>query len=133
MGETGEVSQAQVKLGWLGGKYGMFVGSHRGRAPKDADELRQYIEKKTTPAELARLKVKSVDELFTSPSDGKPFKMVTYAKLPAMMKGQPPPPPPVVFYEEIGQAGTRAVAYLGGNTRTVDEATLKTMLPAGGR
>lgn len=132
-GQTGEVSQVQSNLAWLGSKYGMFVSAHRGRSPKDLDELRKFVENTTTADELARLKVSRVDELFTSPRDGKPLKMVSYAKLPGMTKGQPPPPPPAVLYEEVGLDGNRAVAYLGGNTRTVDEATLKTMLPAGSR
>jgi hypothetical protein len=131
--QTGEVSPVQSNLGWLGSQYGMFVSSHRGRPPKNDEEFRKYIEKTATPQELDRLKAKSVDELFTSPRDGKPFKMVTYAKLPGLTKGQPPPAPPVVLYEEAGQGGKFAVAYLGGNTQTVDQATLRSLLPTGGR
>ena len=129
-GQTGEVSQVQSNLGWLGTKYGMFVSAHRGRTPKNIDEFRKYIEKKTTAAEMERLKVKSVEELFVSSQDGKPFKFITYSKLPPLVGGQPPP---VVFHEEIGQDGQRAIAYLGGNTQTVDEATLQSLLPAGSR
>jgi len=123
----------QSNLGWLGSKYGMFVGAHRGRPPKNLDEFRKFVEKQITPAEYERLKAKSVDELFTSPRDGKPFKMVVYTKLPAMTAGQPPPPPPVVFHEEIGQEGSLAVAYLGGNTKTLDQAQLKSLLPGNSR
>jgi hypothetical protein len=130
-GQTGgEVSQVQSNLGWLGSKYAMFVGSHRGRAPKNIDEFRQYVEKKTTSQELERLKVKSVDELFISPRDGKPVKMITYSKLPAFVGGQPPP---VVFHEEAGKDGKLTIVYLGGNTQTVDAADLQTLLPVGGR
>ncbi len=127
---TGEIAPVQSNLGWLGSKYGMFVSAHRGRPPKNIDEFEQFVEKKTTTAELDRLKVKSTDELLVSPRDGKPFKIVTYSKLPPFVGGQPPP---VVFYEEVGQDGQRAIAYLGGNTQTVDEATLKSLLPAGSR
>jgi hypothetical protein len=127
-GQTGEVSPVQANLSWLGNKYGMFVSSHGGRTPKNVDEFRKYIEKKTTAAELERLKAKNVGELFVSPRDGKPLRMITYSKLPALAGGQPPP---VVFHEEVGQQGNRAIVYLGGSTQTVDEATLQTLLPKG--
>lgn len=126
---SGPISQAQTNLGWLGSMYGMFVGAHRGRTPKNVDELRQFIEGRISAEELARLNAADAGKLFVSPNDGKPFKMVSYAKL-------PPPeldkPPPVVFYEEVGIDGKKAVAFLGGGTRIVDEATLQTMLPAAG-
>jgi hypothetical protein len=120
----------QSNLAWLGGKYGMFVSSHRGRPPKNMDEFRKFVAMKTTSAELERLKVKSPDELFVSPRDGKTFKIITYSKLPPYVGGQAPP---IVFYEEVGQDGQRAIAYLGGNTQTVDETTLQSLLPAGSR
>lgn len=124
------MSQVQTNLGWLGSKYARFVSSYSGRPPKNLDEFRKYVEKKTTAAELERLKVKNAGELFHSPRDGKPLKMVTYTRLPPLVAGQPSP---VVFYEEVGQDGKRAIAYLGGNTQTVDEATLQSLLPAASR
>ena len=68
-----------------------------------------------------------MSELFVSPRDGKPFAMVSYDKLPPLAGGEPPP---VVLYETEGQNGERAIAFLGGGTRTVDEAELQKMLPA---
>jgi hypothetical protein len=127
---SGQVSQAQTNLGWLGSMYGMFVGQHRGRTPKNIDELRQFIERQISAEELARLNVADAGKLFISPRDGKPFKMVSYAKLPPPVLDEPPP---VVFYEEVGVGGNKAVAFLGGGTKIVDDATLRTMLPAGGQ
>jgi len=128
--QTGPVAQEQSNLSWLGSKYGMFVGSHRGRTPKSIDEFKKFVEKKTKAAELERLKVKDVNELFISPRDGKPFKMVNHAKLPPLVGGQPPP---IVFYEEVGHDGKRSIAYLGGNTQTIENSALQSLLPAEGR
>jgi hypothetical protein len=126
-GQTGPVAQEQTNLGWLGSAYGMFIGAHRGRTPKNVDEFRKFVEKRMSPEELTRLKVAKAGDLFVSPRDGKPFQMVAYAKLPPLAAGEPPP---IVFYEQVGKDGERAIAYLGGGTRTVDEPTLQKMLPA---
>lgn len=124
--QTGEVSQVQTNLSWLGSMYGMYISQNAGEAPKSIDDLRKYVAKKASQERLARLGVASVEELFTSPRDGKPFTLVTYAKL-------PPPgtaPPPIVLYETVGQDSQRAVAFLGGGTDTVDENKLSELLPA---
>jgi len=125
--QSGPVAQEQVNLAWLGHMYGMYISQNKGDAPKTIDDLRKFVEKRANADLLARLKVTSVGELFVSPRDGKPFEMVTYAKLPSRTGGEPPP---IVFYEELGKDGQRAIALLGGGTRTVDENELLTMLPA---
>lgn len=125
--KSGPVAQEQTNLGWLGSMYGMFVGQHRGRTPKNIDEFRKFVELRIKPDQLARLKVAKADDLFVSPRDGKPFQMVAYSKLTPPAIGQPPP---IVFYEQVGENGQRAVAFLGGGTRQVDEATLQNLLPA---
>jgi hypothetical protein len=109
--------------------YGMYISQNGGQAPKTIDDLRAYVAKKTSPAELARLKVTSVDALFTSPADGKPFALVSYSKLPAPGAV----PPPIVLYEAVGKDGRRAVAYLGGATESVEESRLSQLLPAGAK
>ena len=125
-----EVSQVHTNLGWLGRKYGMYVGQNKGQTPKTVDDLRKFVEKNTKPEELSRLGVADAGQLFVSPRDRKPFRMISYAKLPPPVMGEPPP---LVLYEEVGQAGKRAVAYLGGGTDELEEATLQTLLPAGKR
>jgi hypothetical protein len=127
---TGEVSPVQTNLSWLGSMYGMYIGTHKGESPKTIDDLRKFVERKTSAEQLARLKVANVSELFVSPRDGKRFVMISYAKLPAPIGGEPAP---VVLYEAAGQGGMRAVAYLGGGTGELDEAELKSMLPTGKR
>lgn len=125
--KTGPIAQEQTNLGWLGSMYRQYIGQNKGLAPKSVDELRKFVEKTTTAEQLARLKVSNAGELFTSPRDGKPFAMVPYDKLPATAAGAPPP---VVLYEAQGQNGQRAVAFLGGGTKSVDETELQKMLPA---
>jgi hypothetical protein len=104
----------------------MFISQQQGHAPKTIDELRKFVEAKTTTEQLGRLKVASAGELFVSPRDNKPFVMVSYDKFPAFAGGQPPP---VILYEAAGQNGQRSVAFLGGNTRTLDDNELQKLLP----
>jgi hypothetical protein len=125
--KSGPVAQEQTNLAWLGHMYGMYISQNKSEAPKTIEDLRKFVEKRTNPDVLARLKVANVGELFVSPRDGKPFVLVSYAKLPPMAVGQPPP---VVLYEADGQNGQRAVAFLGGNTQTMDETELQHLLPA---
>jgi len=126
--KSGPIAQEQTNLSWLGSMYGMYMSENKGRPPKTTDELRKFLEKTTSPERLTHLKVASINDLFISPRDGKPFAMVSYDKLPAVTAGRPSP---VVFYEVQGQNGQRAVAFLGGGTRSVDENELQKMLPAG--
>ena len=129
-GQKGEVSQVQTNLAWLGNMYGKYIGQHKGETPKTIDDFRKFVESKTSAEQLARLKVANVNELFISPRDGKPFRMVSYEKIPAHAGGEPPP---VVLYEEAGQGSERIVVYLGGGTGRLDDAKLQSMLPAGKR
>ena len=126
-GQVEGVSQVHTSLGWLGSMYAMYAAQNQGSTPKTMDDLRKFVEKKTTAEQLARLKVANVGELFVSSRDGKPFAVVAYATLPAPAAGQPPP---VVLYESVGQGGRRAIAYLGGATDTIDETQLPKLLPA---
>lgn len=123
--DGGEVAPVQTNLGWLGSMYGMYISQNGGNAPKSIDDLRKFVAKKATSEQLAQFNVANVEELFISPRDGKPFALVTYAKLPPPGIG----PPPIVLYESEGQDGQHAVAFLGGITETVDENRLSELLP----
>jgi hypothetical protein len=125
-----EVSPVHKNLGWLGSQYARYVGQNQGQTPKTLEELQKFVQENTSPEELSRLGLADARELFVSPRDGKPFRMVSYAKLPPPAMGEPSP---VVLYEEAGQDGKRAVAYLGGGTDELDEATLQKSLPAAKR
>lgn len=124
--EPAELGDVQVRLARLGNLYGIYIGQHSGRSPQSMEAFKKFAEERTTPDVLARLELSSVDELFVSPRDGQPFEMVTYRGHPPV----PPPgdPPPLVFYEQQGKDGERAVAFLGGGTQFVAEATLQNML-----
>jgi hypothetical protein len=128
--ESGPIAQEQTNLAWLGSMYARYIGANQGKPPQAIDELKKFVAGRTTPDELTRLKVASVDELFISPRDGRPFEMVTYKQLPPPEGGAPAP---VVLYEAVGQNGQRAVAFPGGNTGTVSESDLTQFLPAGSR
>jgi hypothetical protein len=123
---TGPIAQEQTNLSWLSSKYGMYISQQGGRAPKTIDDLRKFVEATTTTEQLSRLKVAKAGDLFISPRDGKPFAMVSYDKFPPPVAGQPPP---IVLYETVGQNGQRSIAFLGGDTQTVDESELQKMLP----
>jgi hypothetical protein len=125
--QSGPIAQEQTNLGWLGTMYRQYIGENKGHAPKSVDELQKFVEKATTAEQLTHLKVANAKELFVSPRDGKPFGMVSYGKMPATVAGTPPP---IVLYEAQGQNGQRAVAFLGGGTKSVDESELQKMLPA---
>jgi hypothetical protein len=125
--QSGPVAQEQTNLSWLGSMYRTYVVQNQGRPPKNLDELRKFVEAKTTTEQLARLKVANPGELFVSPRDGKPFAMVSYAKVPDPAAGSPPP---VVLYEVEGQNGERAVSFLGGGTKSVDETEFRQLVPA---
>ena len=124
--ETGPIAQEQTNLSWLGSMYAMYIGAHQGQPPQTIDELRKFVSERTSAAELSRLKVNDVNQLFLSPRDGKPFAMVNYKKLPPREGGEPSP---VVLYEAFGQGGQRAVAFLGGGTQVVNEGELPKLLP----
>lgn len=123
---SGPLAQEKTNLSWLGQMYGRYISQNQGQTPKTVDDLRKFVEKKTDAERLTHLKVATVGELFVSPRDGKPFKMVSYDKLPQMVAGEPPP---VVLYETEGKNGSRAIAFLGGVTRYVDDAEFQKLLP----
>jgi hypothetical protein len=125
--KTGPIAQEQTNLCWLGSMYGMYISQNHGKAPKTIDDLHKFVEKTTNAEKLARLKVGSVNELFVSPRDNKPFALVSYDKFPAPSGGNANP---IVLYEVDGQSGQHAVALLGGGTKTVDENELKSLLAA---
>jgi hypothetical protein len=105
--------------------YGTYISQNGGNTPKSLDDLKKFVSKKATAERLTALGVGNVDELFNSPRDGKPFVLVSHAKL-------PPPgtsPPPVVLYEAEGKGGQRAVAFLGGITEMMDDSRFSQLVP----
>jgi hypothetical protein len=110
----------EARLGRLGLSYGLYAGDHDGTPPQNIEELRRYVERTTSSVQLTALKATNVDELFASPRDGQPYKMIKLPRLPSPIGGQPRP---VVLYEQFGQQGKRYVAYLGGGVEEIDAET----------
>jgi len=85
-----------------------------GHVPRDEQELKQTIAK--LPMNLDKLKVRSIDELFTSERDGQPL-VVVYG--PTNIESD------VVVYEKTGVNGKRMVGHRIGMVEEVDDAELK--------
>lgn len=113
-----------MHLSRLGLWYGTFTGQNRGRPPTTIKQLKEYGQQSLSPERLAARHATSIDELFVSPRDGLPYKMVNYSRLPAFSED-----PVVVFYEQKGQDGIRRVALLGGGSLAFDEERLRKLVP----
>jgi hypothetical protein len=112
------------RLGQLGLWYAMCVGQNKGKPPKSADQVKAFGARRITSEELAAFGVANIDELFVSPRDGLPYKLVEYKRLPP-----PSGDPVVVFYEHTSQNGIRRAALLGGGSLECDDATLARLVP----
>jgi hypothetical protein len=119
-------AQEQSNLKPLATLYGQFIGQHRGQPPADEAQFKQFITSKGKDL-LRSFNVSSVDELFVSSRDGKPY-VVLYGA--AATKGPPGPAgSPVVAYEQEGVGGKRFVASSMGAVEEVDEARFKQLVP----
>jgi len=104
--------------------YGRYVAQHRGQPPADEAQFKQFLNS-INPSELAAFQVNSVESLFVSPRDGKPY-VIVYGH-----SRQRPAPgaSPVIAYEQEGKGGKRLVANALGAVEEVDQARLKQLLP----
>jgi hypothetical protein len=117
----------EARLSRLGLSYGLYTGSHEGRPPSNLDELRQHVGESITKEQLGALGVTNVEELFVSPRDSKPYKIIALPHLPAPVPGQQPP---VVLYEQVGLKGKHYVARVGGAVEEVDEERFQQLVSA---
>ncbi len=105
--------------------YGQYLGSHRGQAPVNEQELREFLE---TMSESERQKqgITDISKFFQSPRDGQPY-VVRYG----VQLGAPGPDgAPWVAHEKTGQAGKRFIAFSTGQMDEVDEAKFQAILSA---
>jgi hypothetical protein len=88
----------------------LYVSAGRtlGHSPKDEVEFKKYAQEKGGGF-LERLNIGSVDDLFISSRDGKPF-VIVYGKRPS----------DVVLYEAEGVNGSRMVGYDIGQVRELN-------------
>lgn len=105
--------------------YGQFIASHRGTPPANEAEFREHLNA-TWDSIKEFHQVKSVDELFISNRDKKPY-VVLYG----IVNGPPGPGgQPVIAYEQVGVSGKRFIASSLGAIEEVDEAKFKQMVPS---
>jgi hypothetical protein len=99
-----------------------FAASKLGHRPANEGELKSFIAANASQM-IESLHVSSVDELFVSERDGKPF---------VVLYGEPPKGASrdVIAYEQAGVAGNRLVGYSLGMTQEVDEQQLAQIIPA---
>ena len=105
--------------------YGQYLGQHRGQPPANEQEFRKYIEA-LGKERLASMQVKTVDELFLSSRDGKPY-VILYGAV--SKTGAELPFTTVVAYEQEGKGGKRFIARMSGAVEEVDEANFKQLVP----
>jgi hypothetical protein len=109
----GEQVERQSNLQAIAAYYSQFLAHHRGQLPANEEEFKKFIQAKG--GEALEYKGLSVDELFISSRDGKPF-VVKY-------RGDKSwPLPDVVAYEQEGDDGLRhGATSVGEYTVIADE------------
>ena len=94
--------------------YGQFRASHRGDPPRNEKEFKDFIAKEHQQV-LSNTGVASVEELFTSKRDGKPYVIKYLSTKDWPLEG-------MIAYEQDGAGGSRQVANdLGGTSELTDE------------
>jgi hypothetical protein len=102
----------------------LFYGSATsalGRAPANEAELKKFIEKQGAAA-VASLKLASIDKLFVSERDGKPY-VVMYGPRPKGAAAD------LAAYEQDGVDGKRLVGFTLGAVQEVDEQRFRELVP----
>jgi hypothetical protein len=98
--------------------YGRFTGRHRGQAPANEKEFRDYLE--GINSDVVK-RIGGVDQLLISERDHKPY-VVLYGKEAQKSNG-------VVAYEQEGVGGKRFVADSLGVVEELDEEQFKARVP----
>ncbi len=118
------VDEAQVKV--LGILYGKFLGTTRGRAPKDQQQFVDYLNSNRPSWEKI---VDSPEQLLTSPRDGQPF-VVLYGEA---YKGQPNSATPWMAYERDGFDGKKQLINIRGAVSEMDAAEISSLFSVEGQ
>ncbi len=106
--------------------YGQYIGQHRGQVPPNEEAFRKFVEQEA-PKMKGQFTFSTIEELFVSPRDGKPYKIL-YGE--AAKKGPPGPDgSPLIAYEQQGQGGRRWIASAMGAIEEVDETRFKQLVP----
>ncbi len=118
------VDEAHLKV--LGILYGKFLGSTRGRAPKDQQQFVNYLNSKRPSWEKI---VDSPQQLLTSPRDGKPF-VVLYGEA---YRRQPNSVTPWMAHEQEGLDGKQQVISIRGSVKEMDSAEVASLFSVEGK
>jgi hypothetical protein len=107
--------------------YTEFRGAHQGRAPKDAQELKEWA-KGLKKDKLTSRGIENLDDAFVSPRDKQPYVLVR----PEAAKPGPGGRPAMLWvYEKTGVGGKRMGANPMGYAFEMDEEAFKKVLPGG--
>jgi hypothetical protein len=120
--DSDEVEQ-QPNLRAIAAYYSQFLAHHRGQLPANEEEFKKFIQAKG--GEALSYKGLTIDELFTSSRDGKPF-VVKYRDVKSW------PLPEVVAYEQEGDDGVRHGATSVGEYTVISDEEFRSgkTLPA---
>jgi hypothetical protein len=100
--------------------YNDFRAGHQGKAPRDAQELKDWA-KNLKKEELTNRGIEDLDKVFVSPRDNQPYVLVK----PEAPMGPRGTPPMVWVYEKTGVDGKRMAAGAMGNAFEMDEDQFK--------
>jgi hypothetical protein len=123
--ENQSAEREQSNLKPLAVFYGQYLGQHRSQLPPNEQEFKKFLNS-LAKDRLTSMQVKSVDEMFVSPRDGKPY-VVLYGTASKTSAGLPFTT--VVAYEQEGKGGKRFIARMSGAVEEVDEANFKQLVP----
>jgi hypothetical protein len=123
--ENQSAEREQSNLKPLAVFYGQYLGQHRGQPPANEQDFKKFLEAMGKDR-LASMQVKSVDELFVSPRDGKPY-VILYGSV--SKSGAELPSTTVIAYEQAGKGGKRFIARILGAVEEIDEAKFKELVP----
>ena len=118
--EDAAIERSQFKtltLAYLG-----FQSANKGKIPKSEEEFRQYIDRGI--GDKLRSQSLTLDEIFISPRDGKPFVFVTRENITKANRR-------VIGYEQEGIDGRRYLSDRSGAVMDVSEDEFQRMTASG--
>ncbi len=119
--ETGpDVDYSKVRM--MTGFYEGYLSQHRGQPPASEQAFRDYLNGKQENLQKAGI---TVDEMFTSPRDGRALQWV-YGKTPPLLKQNNMT---CYAYEAEPVAGKRLVIGGRGMSVEIDESQFQTLFP----
>ncbi|MEM8945140.1 MAG: hypothetical protein AAGD11_08150 [Planctomycetota bacterium] len=111
--------QTRILMSLLSVFYGEYLDSHRGIPPQDNAVFRAYMQSRSE--ELQRYNLQSLDQLLTSPRDGKPFEIVCGKR----RAPSDSPDTPWAAYEQQGVDGVVMAVLVRGGVRDLSDAEIQ--------